>query len=134
VISYARGETPGTVSPDIVDPSDWIIFAFRLESSPIVLSPDAAADRRRVIQWIEAHPDQLELFEHAQAKGRRYLAEGRLLVDRVDGDEIRARCRGGGALYELGYSDGSWFCSCPALTTCSHLAALQLVTAPEPPL
>jgi uncharacterized Zn finger protein len=66
--------------------------------------------------------------ENAQAKGRRYLAEGRLLVDRVDSDEIRARCRGGGAVYELGLERGEWFCNCPALTTCSHLIALQLVT------
>jgi hypothetical protein len=65
VISYARGETPGTVMPDIVDPSDWIIFAFRLEDSPIVIGPDSDADSRRIIQWIEAHPDQLELYEHA---------------------------------------------------------------------
>jgi hypothetical protein len=65
VISYAAGETPGTIGPDIVDPTDWIIFAFRLESSPIVIAPDSDADCRRIIGWIEAHPEQLSLYEHA---------------------------------------------------------------------
>lgn len=71
--------------------------------------------------------------ENAEAKGRRYLLEGRLVVERVAGGEIRARCRGGGAVYELGLERGEWFCSCPALTTCSHLIALQLVTEKATP-
>jgi hypothetical protein len=65
VISFAQGETPGSVMPDIIDPADWIIFAFRLEASPLVIAPDSAADRRRIVQWIEVHPEQLELYEHA---------------------------------------------------------------------
>ena len=71
--------------------------------------------------------------ENAEMKGRRYLIEGRLVVDRVAGDEIRARCRGGGAVYELGLERGEWFCSCPALGLCSHLVALQLVTEKATP-
>ena len=51
--------------PDIIDPADWIIVAFRLEASPLVIAPDSAADSRRIVQWIEAHPEQLELYEHA---------------------------------------------------------------------
>lgn len=66
--------------------------------------------------------------ENAEAKGRRYLIEGRLVVERVAGSEIRARCRGGGAVYDLGLDRGAWWCSCPALSLCSHLVALQLVT------
>jgi hypothetical protein len=46
----------------------------------------------------------------------------------VAGGEIRARFRGGGAVYQLGLERGEWFCSCPALGRCSHLYALQGVT------
>ncbi len=68
--------------------------------------------------------------ENAREKGKRYVGEGRLVVDYVSGDgEIRARCRGAGAIYLLGRTDGEWYCDCPALTTCSHLVALMLVTA-----
>ncbi len=66
--------------------------------------------------------------ENVHDKGRRYLLEGRLLVDHVDADTIRATCRGAGDVYRLGYDRGGWWCSCPARTTCSHLTALQLVT------
>ena len=71
--------------------------------------------------------------ENAEAKGRRYLVEGRLVVERVAGDTIRAHCRGGGAVYKLGLERGEWFCSCPALGLCSHLVALQLVTEKATP-
>jgi hypothetical protein len=66
--------------------------------------------------------------ENAQAKGRRYLAEGRLIVERVDASGIRAICRGMGAVYSLGYENERWYCACPALGLCAHLKALQLVT------
>ena len=62
--------------------------------------------------------------ENAEAKGR----EGRLLIERVDEGGIRASCRGGGQVYQLGFEDGAWFCSCPALGRCAHLVALQAVT------
>jgi hypothetical protein len=68
--------------------------------------------------------------EHAQDKGRRYLVEGRLTVERVDKDGVAALCRGDGSLYVLGWSlrDG-WYCGCPALSaSCAHLVALRLVT------
>ena len=78
--------------------------------------------------------------ESAEAKARRYLLEGRLQVERVDEGTIRARCRGGGAVYELGFDDigawepeGCWWCSCPAFGRCAHLVALQLVTVRPPP-
>jgi|GEM_PF-2676860 len=67
--------------------------------------------------------------ESVEQKGRRYLVEGRLVVDLVAGDEIRARCRGGGAVYELGlFNGGEWWCGCPARGRCAHLVALGLVT------
>jgi uncharacterized Zn finger protein len=69
--------------------------------------------------------------ENAAAKGRRYVAEGRLIVEHVGAGEVRARCRGGGAVYRLGFKNGRWSCTCPALGRCSHLCALGLVTAPE---
>ncbi len=67
--------------------------------------------------------------ENAQTKGKRYVAEGRLLVDHVANAEIRARCRGDGAIYRLTVRDGRWTCDCPALGRCSHLYALGLVVA-----
>lgn len=66
--------------------------------------------------------------ESAATKARRYLSEGRLTIWSVAQDEVRARCRGQGELYELGldYEEG-WWCTCAAGTRCSHLIALQLV-------
>lgn len=70
--------------------------------------------------------------ENATAKGHRYLIEGRLTVTLVAGDEVRATCRGGGVVHELGHSLArSWWCSCPARSTCCHLAALMLVSVVE---
>ncbi len=69
--------------------------------------------------------------ENAERKGRRYLIEGRLIVQRVDAAGIRATCRGGGALYSLGYENGRWHCDCPALGRCAHLCALMSVTVRE---
>ena len=69
--------------------------------------------------------------ENASVKGRRLLTEGRLIVERVDGDRIVASCRGdSGAVYALGYDPArqEWRCTCPARGYCSHLVALQLVT------
>lgn len=71
--------------------------------------------------------------ENAQSKGRRYLGEGRLIVTVANEHAVSALCRGGGALYQLGFACGGWSCSCPAKTLCCHLVALQLVTAPRRP-
>jgi uncharacterized Zn finger protein len=66
--------------------------------------------------------------ETVNDKGRRYLRGGRLTVTLVDATSVRATCRGGGAaVYELGWSDGGWWCSCPARGRCAHLFALSLV-------
>jgi len=67
--------------------------------------------------------------ESAEAKGRRLLVEGRLVVKTVDDRHAVARCRGdSGEIYHLVAEARGWTCSCPALGRCSHVIALQLVT------
>lgn len=68
--------------------------------------------------------------ESVEAKATRYLAEGRLVVTRVLGDEVSAVCTGETGAYDLGHDPGhGWWCSCPVRTDrCCHLAALWLVT------
>jgi uncharacterized Zn finger protein len=69
--------------------------------------------------------------EGAEAKGRRYLVEGRLTVVACEDWQVEALCKGdSGHMYVLGYTRDGWWCECPA-TRCSHLVALQLVTAPR---
>lgn len=69
------------------------------------------------------------MSENAEAKGRRYLIDGRLVVERVDMDAIVASCRGAGQVWRLGWTaTRGWCCTCPARGTCSHLHALQAVT------
>ncbi len=69
--------------------------------------------------------------ENVRSKARRYLAEGRLTLLRVDADAVSAECRGGGAVYRVGFEDGAWSCTCPARGLCCHLLALQSVTVRE---
>jgi len=69
--------------------------------------------------------------ENAISRGRRYVSEGRLVVQSVTPSVARAVCRGDGAIYKVGFKDGRWTCDCPALTRCSHQYALGLVTAFE---
>jgi uncharacterized Zn finger protein len=67
--------------------------------------------------------------ESAEQKGRRYAAEGRLVVLQIDASSIRARCRGAGRIYSLGWTEANgWHCSCEARTRCAHVRALMLVT------
>jgi uncharacterized Zn finger protein len=69
--------------------------------------------------------------EGAEAKGRRYLTEGRLTVLRCQDWLVDAACKGdSGHVYVLGYTRDGWWCECPAVR-CSHLIALQLVTSPR---
>jgi len=68
--------------------------------------------------------------EGAPAKARRYLTEGRLIVEQVHHDRVAATCRGDGTSYRLGFDRGRWSCSCPARTDgCAHLVAVRLVVA-----
>lgn len=77
----------------------------------------------------------LKRRENVWDKAFRLLEEGRLRVTRVDGNVIEAVCRGdSGAIYHLRHDPNDvpfWDCSCPARTDCSHLRALQRVTAVE---
>jgi hypothetical protein len=50
--------------------------------------------------------------ENAETKGRRYLVEGRLLVEHVDSNGIVATCRGNWAKYRLGHNGTAWGCTC----------------------
>jgi uncharacterized Zn finger protein len=69
--------------------------------------------------------------ESAQVKARRYLTEGRLVIQRVTPTEVDASCRGDGAVWTLAFRRGRWRCDCPALSAeCCHLVAARLVTAP----
>jgi hypothetical protein len=68
--------------------------------------------------------------ESATEKGRRYVGEGRLMLDIVSADAIRGSCRGSGTVHRVTWTpEDSWACSCEAKTRCSHLVAVQLVTA-----
>lgn len=71
--------------------------------------------------------------ETIEAKARRYLGEGRLLVQRVEGDLVEATCTGS-ETYGLGHNDGrGWWCDCPAFGhRCTHLEALMLVVVRKP--
>jgi hypothetical protein len=67
--------------------------------------------------------------ESAEQKGRRYAAEGRLVILQIDARSIHARCRGAGRIYSLGWTEANgWHCSCVARTRCCHVRALMLVT------
>jgi hypothetical protein len=69
--------------------------------------------------------------ENAATKARRLLAEGRLIVTRVDGRDVSAIVRGDSAgIYSVTHRSGSWACDCPTLGRCSHVQALMLVTVP----
>jgi hypothetical protein len=80
-----------------------------------------------------APPRRLGTRENAAEKARRYLAEGRLLVLKVDDKAgvVAAEARGDGATYACGYAQRHWYCTCPAKGRCCHLLALGLVVAVE---
>jgi uncharacterized Zn finger protein len=68
--------------------------------------------------------------ESVQAKANRYLAEGRINIERVDvdGGWVIATCRGTDSVYHLGFDPvvKQWRCTCPELKGhCSHLIALR---------
>ena len=66
--------------------------------------------------------------ESAHVKARRLLEEGRVQIVDVRPDRVRAVVRGDSAqLYTVSYDPSVWTCSCPALTACSHVRAVQLV-------
>jgi uncharacterized Zn finger protein len=66
-------------------------------------------------------------------KAKRYLGEGRVIVTAVGPGSATASVRGDGAVWIVTYSDHEWACTCPNRTTCTHLRAVRLVTAPDHP-
>ena len=73
--------------------------------------------------------------ENAADKAKRYLVEGRCVLEAVGPSRVSALVRGEGAIYRTLYSRGAWWCSCPARRDCAHIRALKLVVAvdvPEP--
>lgn len=67
--------------------------------------------------------------ENATVKGLRLLGEARLHIRLADARRVLAWVRGdSGEVYDVGYENGAWFCSCPAFGPCSHLIALMRVT------
>ena len=70
--------------------------------------------------------------ENAEAKAKRYLAEGRVIVVSVSNDRVLARVRGDGQVWLVMFEGGVWSCPCPARTDqCSHLRALHMMSAAE---
>jgi hypothetical protein len=66
--------------------------------------------------------------ENAEQRSIRYLIEGRISVDLVERDRVRALARGDGKVYRLGWDrTGGWWCECPARTRCAHLLAVGRV-------
>jgi hypothetical protein len=57
--------------------------------------------------------------------------EGRVTVTRLEGAHVDAVVRGDHGVYRLEHRDGRWTCACPfPFDLCSHLMAVQSVTAP----
>ncbi len=49
--------------------------------------------------------------ENAQDKGRRYLLDGRLVVELAQPGYFRATVRGGGQIYCVTFGRGGWHCT-----------------------
>ncbi len=62
--AFAQNTEAGSFLPEQNDPP-WLVIAFRPEDAPLLLYPTTDADLRRVLAWVVAHPDQLELLQHA---------------------------------------------------------------------
>jgi hypothetical protein len=69
--------------------------------------------------------------ENAAEKARRIVAEGRLVLHRVDEDDGLAvgSVRGDAEIWNVGCDETGWWCSCQARGRCSHQLAVGLVVA-----
>lgn len=66
--------------------------------------------------------------ENADAKARRYLTEGRIVIRRVQGPDVDATARGTGAVWLVSHRRGpGWRCDCPARGPCAHILAVSHV-------
>jgi hypothetical protein len=72
--------------------------------------------------------------EDVQAKAVRLVGSGRVTLRSLGPDLIAARVRGDSAqVYNVGWDPDGWRCDCEAVTRCSHIRAVQLVSvAPSP--
>jgi len=68
--------------------------------------------------------------ESVKVKGRRYLTDGRLVVELAQSGYFRATVRGGGEVYVVTFGRGGWHCTCPARGLCAHLVAAHRIAAP----
>jgi uncharacterized Zn finger protein len=68
--------------------------------------------------------------ESAEIKGRRYLLDGRLVVELAQPGYFRATVRGGGQIHCVSFGRGGWHCTCPARGMCAHLVAALRIAAP----
>ncbi len=69
--------------------------------------------------------------EGAEVKGRRYLTEGRLVVELAQPGYFRATVRGAGQIHVVSFGRGGWHCTCPARGLCAHLVAAHRIAAPS---
>jgi len=67
--------------------------------------------------------------EPVQAKARRYLIEGRVVLEHVSPERIEAPVRGSGAIWRVFWRLGAFGCDCPATGLCAHQVAVKMVTA-----
>lgn len=67
-----------------------------------------------------------------EAKARRYLADGRVHLQLVVPDEVRALVSGSAEHPYLvrWLPRADWRCTCPAARTCAHIRAVGIVTSP----
>ena len=68
--------------------------------------------------------------ETAEGKAGRLLVEGAVVVRLAVPEQVTATVRGTSGQHEVSWGRGGWFCTCPARSTCSHLLAVERVTAP----
>jgi uncharacterized Zn finger protein len=68
--------------------------------------------------------------ENVEDKGRRYLVEGRVVVEQAAAGIFAAVVRGAGEYHSVTFGRGGWSCTCEARGLCSHLVAAQLISAP----
>jgi len=72
--------------------------------------------------------------EGAEAKAKRYLVEGRIVLERANPGGCVATVRGEGHRYRVEHHRGLWSCSCPARgERCAHLLAVKSVVAVDLP-
>jgi hypothetical protein len=67
--------------------------------------------------------------ETVDAKARRLLGDGAVMVAHCDDTHAQAFVHGDHAVYEVNWIHGAWACECPVYGPgCSHVAALRLCT------